>query len=104
MDALPRLTAEQTAERLGVKLETLYAYVARGRLGRERTAGGSTFDPLDVERFAATRRRRAVVSGPSGRGAGRGTVRDRRALGAHRGVGCRRAVRARRGARCSACR
>ncbi|WP_374010208.1 citrate synthase [Leifsonia sp. LS-T14] len=58
MDALPRLTAEQTAERLGVKLETLYAYVARGRLDRERTADGSTFDPLDVERFAATRRRR----------------------------------------------
>ena len=59
MDALPRLTAEQTAERLGVKLETLYAYVARGRLTRERTADGSTFDPLEVERFAATRRRRA---------------------------------------------
>lgn len=58
MDALPRLTAEQTAERLGVKLETLYAYVARGRLARERTADGSTFDPLEVERFAATRRRR----------------------------------------------
>ncbi|MGO4534029.1 citrate/2-methylcitrate synthase [Leifsonia sp. 2MCAF36] len=58
MDALPRLTAEQTADRLGVKLETLYAYVARGRLRRERTAGGSSFDPLEVERFAATRRRR----------------------------------------------
>lgn len=64
MDALPRLTAEQTAERLGVKLETLYAYVARGRLARERTAGGSTFDPLEVERFAAARRRRAPV-GPA---------------------------------------
>lgn len=57
MDALPRLTAEQTADRLGVKLETLYAYVARGRLNRERTAAGSTFDPLEVERFAASRRR-----------------------------------------------
>lgn len=64
MDALPRLTAEQTAERLGVKLETLYAYVARGRLARERTADGSTFDPLEVERFAAARRRRAPV-GPA---------------------------------------
>lgn len=64
MDALPRLTAEQTAERLGVKLETLYAYVARGRLARERTADGSTFDPLEVERFAATRRRRPPV-GPA---------------------------------------
>ncbi|SEH89702.1 MULTISPECIES: citrate synthase [unclassified Leifsonia] len=61
MDALPRLTAEQTAERLGVKLETLYAYVARGRLGRERNADGSSFDPLEVERFAAGRRRRTVT-------------------------------------------
>lgn len=61
MDALPRLTAEQTAERLGVKLETLYAYVARGRLARERTADGSSFDPLEVERFAASRRRRPAV-------------------------------------------
>ena len=59
MSDLPRLTAEQTAERLGVKLETLYAYVARGLLHRERTAGGSTFDPLDVEAFASARRRRA---------------------------------------------
>jgi citrate synthase len=65
MDALPRLTAEQAAERLGVKLETLYAYVARGRLGRERTAAGSSFDPLEVERFAAARRRRAVSAGHS---------------------------------------
>lgn len=61
MDALPRLTAEQTAERLGVKLETLYAYVARGRLSRERNADGSSFDPLEVERFAAGRRRRTVA-------------------------------------------
>lgn len=68
MDTLPRLTAEQTAERLGVKLETLYAYVARGRLARERTADGSTFDPMEVERFAATRRRR---TGPASGGAGR---------------------------------
>lgn len=60
MNALPRLTAEQTAERLGVKLETLYAYVARGLLARQRTAGGSTFDPLEVESFAAGRRRRTA--------------------------------------------
>ncbi|MGH1551129.1 citrate synthase [Leifsonia poae] len=65
MDALPRLTAEQTAERLGVKLETLYAYVARGRLQRQRTVDGSTFDPLDVERFAASRRRRPATPGHS---------------------------------------
>lgn len=57
---LPRLTAEQTAERLGIKLETLYAYVARGLLDRTRTAAGSTFDPLEVEAFAAARRRTAA--------------------------------------------
>ncbi|WP_085368066.1 citrate synthase [Leifsonia sp. NCR5] len=68
--ALPRLTAEQTAERLGVKLETLYAYVARGRLDRIRTPDGSTFDALDVERFAADRRRRPVA-GPHGHSDGR---------------------------------
>ncbi|MFF2052213.1 citrate/2-methylcitrate synthase [Leifsonia sp. NPDC058194] len=72
MDALPRLTAEQTAERLGVKLETLYAYVARGKLARDRTADGSSFDPLEVERFAAGRRRRSVSGSPAtGRSDGR---------------------------------
>ena len=55
---LPTLTAEQTAARLGIKLETLYAYVARGRLRRTRGPDGSAFDPLDVERFAASRRSR----------------------------------------------
>ena len=55
---LPTLTAEQTAARLGIKLETLYAYVARGRLRRTRGPDGSAFDPLDVERFAAARRSR----------------------------------------------
>jgi citrate synthase len=57
---LPTLTAEQTAARLGIKLETLYAYVARGRLGRTRGPDGSAFDPLEVERFAAARRPRAA--------------------------------------------
>jgi citrate synthase len=67
-EELPALTAEQTAERLGVKLETLYAYVARGRLSRVRTAAGSTFDPLEVERFAATRRQRAAAAPSISRG------------------------------------
>lgn len=72
MDALPRLTAEQTAERLGVKLETLYAYVARGKLARDRTADGSSFDPLEVERFAGARRRRSAPGSPAtGRSDGR---------------------------------
>ena len=70
MSDLPRLTAEQTAERLGVKLETLYAYVARGRLSRVRSAEGSLFDPLEVERFASLRRPRATAD--AGRGASEG--------------------------------
>lgn len=68
VDELPRLTAEQTAERLGVKLETLYAYVARGRLSRVRGAAGSLFDPLEVERFTSARRPRSAPDprhGPS---------------------------------------
>lgn len=52
-----RLTATETAARLGVKPETLYAYVSRGLLGRERDRSGSTFDPLEVEEFAASRQR-----------------------------------------------
>jgi len=57
MDTAPRLTAGQVAARLDVKVETLYAYVARGLLSRERGARGSTFDALEVEAFAARRRR-----------------------------------------------
>src|SRR5690606_32363660 len=58
MDApLPRLSAAQAAARLGVKPASLYAYVSRGQLARERTAAGSTFDPLEVEAFARRRRR-----------------------------------------------
>jgi citrate synthase len=67
-DELPALTAEQTAERLGVKLETLYAYVARGRLERTRTTAGSMFDPFDVERFAAARRQRSTAAPSEARG------------------------------------
>ncbi|MCM3501083.1 citrate synthase [Microbacterium sp. P26] len=55
--ALPRLTAAQVAARLGVKPETVYAYVSRGLLTRERDAHGSSFDALEVEAFAAARRR-----------------------------------------------
>ena len=57
---LPRLSAAQVAARLGVKAETVYAYVSRGLLRRERDARGSTFDALEVEAFAAGRRRAAV--------------------------------------------
>ena len=53
---LPALTAAQAAARLGVKPETLYAYVSRGLLTRRRTPTGSLFDPLAVEAFARSRR------------------------------------------------
>lgn len=59
-----RLSAAETASRLGVKPETLYAYVSRGLLSRERGRTGSTFDPIEVERFAAGRRRTGPGSAP----------------------------------------
>ncbi|MDW4573044.1 citrate synthase [Microbacterium sp. M3] len=64
MSDLPRLTAAEAAARLGVKPESLYAYVSRGLLSRERDASGSSFDPLEVEAFA--RRRRRTPSAPPG--------------------------------------
>ncbi len=53
-----RLTTAEAADRLGVKPETLYAYVSRGLVERHRTPGGvSTFDARDVERLARAGRR-----------------------------------------------
>lgn len=57
-----RLTAAQAAEILGVRRETLYAYVSRGLLHPDRTAGPnggrrSHFDRRQVERLAARHRR-----------------------------------------------
>jgi citrate synthase len=48
------LTAKQVAARLGVKLETVYAYVSRGVLERTLAADGRTsrFDPSAVEAIA----------------------------------------------------
>ena len=48
------LTAAQAAQRLGVKPATLYAYVSRGVLRRDRAADGrgSLFDSEEVERLA----------------------------------------------------
>ena len=48
------LTAKQAATRLGVKLETLYAYVSRGVLQRTLAADGRTsqFDAAEVESLA----------------------------------------------------
>jgi citrate synthase len=48
------LTAAEAAKRLGVKPATLYAYVSRGLLRRDKAADGrgSVFDPDEVERLA----------------------------------------------------
>ncbi|MDA4894458.1 citrate synthase [Streptomyces sp. MS2A] len=54
---MDRLTAAQAAARLGVRTETLYAYVSRGLISRDRDGRGSSFDVLEVERFARSRRR-----------------------------------------------
>lgn len=61
-----RLSARQAANRLGIKLETLYAYVSRGMLESLREEGGgrgSTFDAGDVERLARSRGGRSRVGG-----------------------------------------
>ncbi|HVG64656.1 MAG TPA: citrate/2-methylcitrate synthase, partial [Actinomycetota bacterium] len=48
------MSTAEAAERLGVKPATLYAYVSRGLLGRERAPDGrtSTFDPAELDRLA----------------------------------------------------
>ncbi len=52
-----RISAAEAASRLGVKRETIYAYVSRGLISSERHLDGksSTFDPSEIERL---RRRR----------------------------------------------
>jgi citrate synthase len=57
------LTAAQAAQRLGVKPATLYAYVSRGVLRRDRAADGrsSRFDSDEVERLARRGRPRRPV-------------------------------------------
>ncbi|MGY0019218.1 citrate synthase [Streptomyces sp. YJ-C3] len=62
-----RLTTKETAELLGVKPETVYAYVSRGQLTSRRGQGrrGSTFDAAEVEALARRNRREsAPSSGP----------------------------------------
>lgn len=53
---MPRnlLTADQVAARLGVKVETVYAYVSRGVLARTVAEDGksSRFDPAEVDELA----------------------------------------------------
>ncbi|WP_307124543.1 citrate/2-methylcitrate synthase [Streptomyces sp. B1I3] len=55
-----RLTTREAAELLGVKPETVYAYVSRGQLSSRRSPGGrgSTFGRAEVERLAGRTGRR----------------------------------------------
>ncbi|MFF7208905.1 citrate/2-methylcitrate synthase [Streptomyces sp. NPDC008238] len=66
-----RLSTREAAERLGVKPETVYAYVSRGLLGSTRAPGGqgSTFDPGEVDALAR-RNRRAAQQSPADDGTG----------------------------------
>ncbi|MEU0370309.1 citrate synthase [Streptomyces sp. NPDC006283] len=61
----PRLTTREAAERLGVKPETVYAYVSRGQLTSRRGANGrgSTFDAAEVDALARKGRRDAQPAG-----------------------------------------
>ncbi|MGW3950601.1 citrate synthase [Streptomyces sp. NPDC004752] len=54
-----RLSTRETAELLGVKPETVYAYVSRGQLSSMREPGGrgSTFDAVEVTALARRHRR-----------------------------------------------
>jgi len=51
--SVSRISAAEAAARLGVKRETIYAYVSRGQLSSERHIDGksSTFDPLEIDRL-----------------------------------------------------
>lgn len=55
-----RLSTREAAERLGVKPETVYAYVSRGQLSSRRAPGGrgSTFDAREVDALARRTARR----------------------------------------------
>ncbi len=65
--AARELTAGQVASRLGIKIETVYAYVSRGVLDRKLGPDGrkSVFDARAVERLAGRRRGPARVGGIS---------------------------------------
>ena len=55
-----RINTAEAAARLGVKRETLYAYVSRGLLASERGVDrkGSTFDAAEIDRFRRRRNER----------------------------------------------
>lgn len=62
-----RLTTREAAELLGVKPETVYAYVSRGQLSSRRGPGarGSTFDAKEVESLARKNRREPAATSAS---------------------------------------
>ena len=59
-----RLSTKETAALLGVKPETVYAYVSRGQLSSRRAPGGrgSTFAAEEVEALAGRNRREASAN------------------------------------------
>ncbi|KOV56911.1 citrate synthase [Streptomyces sp. AS58] len=63
-----RLSTKEAAELLGVKPETVYAYVSRGQLSSRRAPGarGSTFDAAEVEALARRNRRETGGTPSSG--------------------------------------
>jgi citrate synthase len=75
-DQSTRLTTREAAERLGVKPETVYAYVSRGLLTSRRAEGGrgSTFDATEVDALARRAARRPGDDTPGSGGTGAGAV------------------------------
>ncbi len=63
-----RLSTKEAAELLGVKPETVYAYVSRGHLSSSRIPGGrgSTFDAKEVEALARRNRRESAGTSAAG--------------------------------------
>ncbi len=59
LDGPGLIDANEAAARLGVKKSTLYAYVSRGQLSRQRAVDGkhSMFDPDEIDAFSKGRRR-----------------------------------------------
>ncbi|MEK8172780.1 helix-turn-helix domain-containing protein [Streptomyces sp. M19] len=74
-DSGRRMTTREAAERLGVKPETVYAYVSRGQLTSHRAPGGAAAPSIrrrstrccGVPRAASRRPSRAPRSAPGSR-------------------------------------